>query len=185
MCWMSTPLDTLCLQVTCAFLHGHTHTHNDPYFLLGGRVLYNKRNINNDLFFFLSFGALLFFIWFYLSADEREREIMGVVGTVTRTHLDTTPIWSAAVVKTISAGVVPIISRQSHLINYRTVRLPITHLRPSPSSYSRPILDISFAAIKESNKGRSIFCVRRVYYLNYARTDRTGPGPGVSWLNSI
>jgi hypothetical protein len=113
-----------------------THTRTTiPIFLLllGGRVLYNKRNINNDLFFFLSFGALLFFIWFYLSADEREREIMGVVGTVTRTHLDTTPIWSAAVVKTISAGVVPIISRQSHLINYRTVRLPITHLLPVPA----------------------------------------------------
>jgi hypothetical protein len=90
MCWMSTPLDTLCLQVTCAFLHGHTHTHNDPYFLLGGRVLYNKRNINNDLSFSFFLGVAFLFDFIY--RQTREREIMGVVGTVTRTRLDTTPI---------------------------------------------------------------------------------------------
>lgn len=74
MCWMSTPLDTLCLQVTCAFLHGHTHAQRSLFSFRRPSLIYNKRNINNDLFFFLSFGALLFLFDFYLSTDERERD---------------------------------------------------------------------------------------------------------------
>lgn len=119
-------------------LHAHfsmdTHTHNDPYFLLGGRVLFITNATSTTIFSFFFLSGRCFFYLIFIYRQTREREIMGVVGTVTRsTHLDTTPIWSAAVVKTISAGVVPIISRQSHLINYTTVRLPITHLRSVPA----------------------------------------------------